>query len=73
MDRSEIRILIGCETSQVGQRAFEAAGFDSYSCDFIAAAKQAQILIKDCKCGADINDVMARRSEKQLFLDALCR
>ena len=32
-----VRVLVGCETSGVVRRAFDALGFDAWSCDLLAA------------------------------------
>lgn len=36
-DRSEVRVLVGCEYSGVVRNAFLKAGFDAWSCDLLAA------------------------------------
>lgn len=36
----EIRVLVGCETSGTVRRAFDARGFDAWSCDILPADDQ---------------------------------
>lgn len=50
-----LRVLIGCETSGVMRRAFDALGHDAWSCDLLPAEDGSNRHIRD-----DIRNILNR-------------
>lgn len=67
MKRGDLRVLIGCECSATVRRAFEAAGFDAWSCDILPSEVQGD----NRHMVADVRDVLDRPDQYGSY-DLVC-